>query len=672
VGPEHAFKVSKDSSRTGQTKPARQLSGRPLVQAKLSVGPAGDRYELEADRVAAAVVRALQQPRDQVGPFDVPPHGTPIQRMTDRIARSAPRHLAASGDAGGERLVTRIQRNALAPVIGSSGGEIDAATDDAIRRSAGRGRPLDDDVRGRMEQSFGANFSDVRVHADRTADLINRRIQAAAFTTGSDIYFSAGRYNPSSRGGQELLAHELTHVVQQGAGSVRRRPVLQRYSLPSGKKPDDPRNEERLSADQRMHRKSAHYLFVDPALVPPANATLANVGGGAGSFVELCLLNEFQGKLQRVVPIVRQRQTQLLRSQSPRKPFLEQAGPTYQSPADCHVAAQTVMGSDDSAIGAFNTEQPRMAMPGQASQNFAPADEGGIHVANRAKHAFFARAMPAFADLLRNHSLATLPQYKKVVAAIDAVDPATVQFGMGNEWAAIYRDVILKEKAIAKMFAATFKVNEFAEPAVGRAFTNVNDESQKLAKEQAGDDVWNFHWAGIVLVSGREYASLENLSTENINELNTNWYFQIYGESSQSFHAESLGDPHATAGAITLGVDTTSQAAHPARNLKPTVNQQMVLHWLADPSHDNATLDQLDTCPVKFGTAREALHAICDKLFGYSKEDVNTTSDFAAIQRDIRQAIIDRGIPTTPPVARGAPTLGALRAPVGVGVGDVK
>jgi hypothetical protein len=67
-----------------------------------------------------------------------------------------------------------------------------------------------------MESRFGANFSDVNVHADNQAGILNRSLNAQAFTHGSDVYFGEGKYNPESRQGKHLLAHELTHVVQQG------------------------------------------------------------------------------------------------------------------------------------------------------------------------------------------------------------------------------------------------------------------------------------------------------------------------------------------------------------------------------------------------------------------------------------------------------------------------
>jgi hypothetical protein len=83
--------------------------------------------------------------------------------------------------------------------------------------ASGGGRPLPDAVRGKMEAALGANFADVRVYVGPQAE----RIGAIAFTVGSDIYFAPGRFQPDTMHGQQLLGHELAHVVQQRAGRVR-------------------------------------------------------------------------------------------------------------------------------------------------------------------------------------------------------------------------------------------------------------------------------------------------------------------------------------------------------------------------------------------------------------------------------------------------------------------
>jgi hypothetical protein len=93
----------------------------------------------------------------------------------------------------------------------------DASTDleSTITSARGSGQPLDPGLQRQMGQAMGADFRGVTVHTDATADRLNQSIQAKAFTTGKDIFFRSGAYNPGSLEGQELIAHELTHVVQQ-------------------------------------------------------------------------------------------------------------------------------------------------------------------------------------------------------------------------------------------------------------------------------------------------------------------------------------------------------------------------------------------------------------------------------------------------------------------------
>ncbi len=99
-------------------------------------------------------------------------------------------------------------------------GETDVApeVERAIEQKRGGGQTLDSKVRVQMESAFGVNFSGVRVHTDSEAHTLNQVLSARAFTTGQDIFFSQGEYNPGSSSGKELLAHELTHVVQQTGG----------------------------------------------------------------------------------------------------------------------------------------------------------------------------------------------------------------------------------------------------------------------------------------------------------------------------------------------------------------------------------------------------------------------------------------------------------------------
>ena len=170
----------------------------PPLQPKLTIGQPGDRYEQEADRVARQVVDQINAP-PKIQP-QVPPN--PMQSVGARKPSPLDNHP-----------VMKVQRH-------STGGEMEASPDleSSIQRARGGGQPLDDGIRERMEGAFGADFSGVRVHTDGTSDQLNQSIQAKAFTTGQNVFFRQGAYNPGSRGGQELLAHELTHVVQQSGG----------------------------------------------------------------------------------------------------------------------------------------------------------------------------------------------------------------------------------------------------------------------------------------------------------------------------------------------------------------------------------------------------------------------------------------------------------------------
>lgn len=152
----------------------------PIIQTKMMVGPAGDCHEREADRVAG-LVRSGRATRV--------PHGT--------------------GRASG------VLRRA-----GADGGPAGAGVQQAIRAAHGGGQSLPDGLRSFMEQVLGADFTSVRVHTDTRADQLNRVLQARAFTTGQDLFFRRGEYDPSNMGGREVLAHELTHVTQQMGAAV--------------------------------------------------------------------------------------------------------------------------------------------------------------------------------------------------------------------------------------------------------------------------------------------------------------------------------------------------------------------------------------------------------------------------------------------------------------------
>lgn len=102
----------------------------------------------------------------------------------------------------------------------SQGGELDDETASRIHRQRGAGQPLDSHLQAKIQQASGQDFGGVKVHTSPEADALSRQLSATAFTTGPDIFFREGAYDPHSNRGQELVAHELTHIVQQSSGAV--------------------------------------------------------------------------------------------------------------------------------------------------------------------------------------------------------------------------------------------------------------------------------------------------------------------------------------------------------------------------------------------------------------------------------------------------------------------
>ena len=98
---------------------------------------------------------------------------------------------------------------------GSSTAEVTSSVESSINSLKGGGHPLPESTRKYFEPRFGSDFSQVRVHTDPQAGNIARSINAKAFTTGQDVFFNRGQYSPETSGGKLLLAHELTHVMQQ-------------------------------------------------------------------------------------------------------------------------------------------------------------------------------------------------------------------------------------------------------------------------------------------------------------------------------------------------------------------------------------------------------------------------------------------------------------------------
>jgi Domain of unknown function (DUF4157) len=172
------------------------------IQSQLTIGAANDRYEQEADRVAAQVMQMPDSRRSQG-----------IQRQPEEEINHKPLATAISPLIQQERPAAPSENSFTAS----------AAIEQHLEHEQTKGSPLPDGVRSFMEPRFGSDLSQVRVHTDHTAIQMNRELGAHAFTHGQHIYYGAGK----QPGRDELTAHEITHIFQQ-TGAVQSSRLVQR------------------------------------------------------------------------------------------------------------------------------------------------------------------------------------------------------------------------------------------------------------------------------------------------------------------------------------------------------------------------------------------------------------------------------------------------------------
>ena len=196
-------------------------------------------------------------------------------------SHQAPAHRKDEGEAAGPEALMNGRTDALTPAAvmhlqkTAGNASVSAALEEQEQPSlvkdvvgSGGGSPLDRDTRGFMESRLGADFSDVRVHTDAKASESARSVQAHAYTVGSDVVFQSGQYTPESESGKKMLAHELTHVVQQRSGPVAGTPA------PSGIKISHPSDTFEQAAESSADRAMSSQ---GPATQSPATPAPASV-----------------------------------------------------------------------------------------------------------------------------------------------------------------------------------------------------------------------------------------------------------------------------------------------------------------------------------------------------------------------------------------------------------
>ena len=192
----------------------RLLSSR-IVQAKLTVNPPDDEYEREADRVADTVTLGMPsqvQRQEEEEEEEVQAKSSQVQRQEEEEEEEV---QAKSSQV--QRQEEEEEEEIQPKAAGSQPLTVSENLEEQINTARGSGQPLNESVRASLEPQFKSDFSQVRIHTDAEADKLSQQLGARAFTTGGDIFFRSGEYDPETPSGQKLLAHELTHTQQQGA-----------------------------------------------------------------------------------------------------------------------------------------------------------------------------------------------------------------------------------------------------------------------------------------------------------------------------------------------------------------------------------------------------------------------------------------------------------------------
>ncbi|MFN7858344.1 MAG: LirA/MavJ family T4SS effector, partial [Pseudanabaena sp.] len=246
---------SPEPTTSVQRKPKNRLKAiaaerQMAIQAKLNIGEPNDKYEKEADETAAKVVQQI----------NTSSQGQSVQRQEsmeeeDELQMKSDVPILQRQESMEEE--DEFQMNSIIQRRQDLGGGV-ASTDleSSIQNARGSGQALEPNLQEEMGQAMGADFSGVRVHTDAQSDQLNKSIQAKAFTTGQDVFFRQGAYVPSSRNGQELIAHELTHVVQQNGKAV------QRSFHTKQQKKEDSMREPIAAVDKHGEKKRQHLELV--------------------------------------------------------------------------------------------------------------------------------------------------------------------------------------------------------------------------------------------------------------------------------------------------------------------------------------------------------------------------------------------------------------------------
>jgi len=564
------------------------------VQAKLTVNAPNDVYEQEADGVAEAVTRtiassaqrqeeemAMSKPTSTIQRQEEEEGEKPVQMNVSHSQRqevpeeeevqttllSSVQRQEEEEEPVQAKTALETQRQELPEEeVQTQPAENQPATvsenlETRINSARGSGQSLSDTIREPMEHAFGADFSGVRVHTNSEADTLNQQLSAKAFTAGQDIFFREGEYSPDSGSGQEVLAHELTHVVQQNGSTIQRsktsrvtkersprankisrqaQSTVQRYEERTHKKGD-----YRLADDKSMIVKQdstagSQLLVAKPGMAAASSAKLASVG----SVLELKEGRKIKPKIADSGPALQDSKDGTKTEYCeiiPRNKTTKTSGTKYsKGPGggmaiwdDCGRAARAIMGAEKKGVAKAVYKGPKGKK--KTKRTTAP------HKMKRElmltyllywekKHGEKKIDSTKLAGLKKSYDDAV----KKAQAI--SLDVSKTEDEKDEAWGEVgYWDEQISEcywdsynSASAKWredFDKWAKINRWAAPEVGEGYTISTGGKAKPGEEAS---TWNFHWAGVIMKGGKETVTLEGYA----GSAPTDWVYQMYGSAS--------------------------------------------------------------------------------------------------------------------------------------------
>jgi hypothetical protein len=213
----------------------QRLLNSKVFQTKLTVSQPGDVYEQEADRVAEMIQLQAEPEEEEEEEQEEEVQTQPAEEEEELQAqRQAEEEEEEEEEVQAQPAEEEEELQAQRQAEEEEEQEEEVQTQPAesrptvvpenletrINNARNIGQPMSESARASFEPQFGVDFSDVRIHTGSEANRLSQQLGAKAFTTGGDVFFREGAYQPDSESGKRLLAHELTHVVQQRGGQL--------------------------------------------------------------------------------------------------------------------------------------------------------------------------------------------------------------------------------------------------------------------------------------------------------------------------------------------------------------------------------------------------------------------------------------------------------------------